>query len=78
MVIDTIGGDTRERSWSVLRPGGMLITLVGPVSQEKAAEYGVRARFLHSQTEPESVDPNIGADRFRCPAFNRCLDFSPE
>lgn len=46
VVIDTIGGVTRERSWSVMRPGGILISLVGPVSQEKAAQHGVRAVFF--------------------------------
>jgi NADPH:quinone reductase-like Zn-dependent oxidoreductase len=30
MVLDTIGGDTRERSWQVLRPGGILVSTVGP------------------------------------------------
>jgi NADPH:quinone reductase-like Zn-dependent oxidoreductase len=46
VVIDTIGGETRQRSWSVMRPGGILISLVGPVSQEKAAQHGVRAVFF--------------------------------
>ena len=46
VVIDTIGGETRERSWSVMKPGAILISLVGPVSQEKAAQHGVRAVFF--------------------------------
>jgi NADPH:quinone reductase-like Zn-dependent oxidoreductase len=46
LVIDTIGGETRERSWSLLRPGGTMISLVGPVSRVKAAEYGVSAVFF--------------------------------
>lgn len=46
VVIDTIGGETQERSWSVMRPSGTLICLVGPVSQEKAAQHGVRAVFF--------------------------------
>jgi NADPH:quinone reductase-like Zn-dependent oxidoreductase len=31
LVLDTLGGETRERSWQVLRPGGKLITLTGPL-----------------------------------------------
>lgn len=46
IVIDTIGGQTRECSWSVMRPGGILISLVGPVSQKEAARHGVRAVFF--------------------------------
>jgi NADPH:quinone reductase-like Zn-dependent oxidoreductase len=29
IVFDTVGGETRERSWNVLKPGGRLITIVG-------------------------------------------------
>ncbi len=28
VVLDTVGGTTTERSWSVLRPGGLLVTIV--------------------------------------------------
>jgi len=31
LVVDTQGGETRDRSWQVLRPGGTLITLTGPL-----------------------------------------------
>jgi NADPH:quinone reductase-like Zn-dependent oxidoreductase len=31
LVLDTIGGETRERSWQVLRRGGTLVTLTGPL-----------------------------------------------
>jgi NADPH:quinone reductase-like Zn-dependent oxidoreductase len=46
VVIDAIGGETRQRSWSVMKPDGILISLVGPVSQEKAAQTGARAVFF--------------------------------
>src|SRR5437870_1879921 len=35
-VLDTIGGETQERSWSVLKKGGNLVSLVQPPSEEKA------------------------------------------
>jgi len=46
VVLDTIGGDTLERSWGVLRPGGMVVTLPAPPPPNKAEEYGVRSVFF--------------------------------
>jgi NADPH:quinone reductase-like Zn-dependent oxidoreductase len=46
IVLDTIGGETQERSWSVLKKGGSLVSLVQPPSEEKAKELGVRAAFV--------------------------------
>ncbi|HEX3375760.1 MAG TPA: NADP-dependent oxidoreductase [Candidatus Acidoferrales bacterium] len=46
VVLDTIGGETQERSWGVLRRGGILISIVGPVASEKAASLGVRGTFF--------------------------------
>src|SRR5882757_1341040 len=46
IVLDTIGGETQERSWSVLKKGGNLVSLVQPPSEEKAKELGVRAVFV--------------------------------
>ena len=33
VVLDTIGGKVRERSWQVLRPEGILVALVGSLSE---------------------------------------------
>jgi NADPH:quinone reductase-like Zn-dependent oxidoreductase len=46
VVLDTIGGDTQERSWGVLKPGGILLALVQPPSPEQAAAHGVRAQMV--------------------------------
>jgi NADPH:quinone reductase-like Zn-dependent oxidoreductase len=46
VVIDTVGGDTLDRSFGVLRRGGRLITLSEPPAAEKADEYGVNATFF--------------------------------
>src|SRR6266436_3216464 len=46
IVLDTIGGETQERSWQVLRKGGVLVSLVELPSEEKAKELGVRAAFV--------------------------------
>src|ERR1700722_10362031 len=43
VVLDTMGGDTQERSFQTLKKGGILVSIVQPPSQELAANYGVRA-----------------------------------
>ena len=45
VVLDTVGGETQERSLKVLKKGGILVSLVQPPSQESATKYGVRALF---------------------------------
>jgi NADPH:quinone reductase-like Zn-dependent oxidoreductase len=45
LVLDTVGGETLERSFKVLKKGGILVSLVQPPSQESATKYGVRALF---------------------------------
>lgn len=42
LVLDLVGGETRERSWSVLKPGGILVSALGEPSPEKAAEHRAR------------------------------------
>ena len=43
MVFDLIDGETRERSWSLLKKGGVLVSTLTEPSQDKAAQCGVRA-----------------------------------
>lgn len=43
VVFDTVGGDTLQRSWQVVKKGGALVTVVSPQpSLEEAKAYGVR------------------------------------
>ena len=46
VVIDTVGGETLDRSFPVLRRGGRLVTLSAPPPAGKADEYGVTAKFF--------------------------------
>jgi NADPH:quinone reductase-like Zn-dependent oxidoreductase len=46
VVIDTVGGETLDRSFRVLRRGGRLITLSAPPPPGRADEYGVTATFF--------------------------------
>jgi len=55
IVLDTIGGETQERSWSVLKKGGVLVSLVQPPSEEKAKELGVRAAFVAGHPSGEQL-----------------------
>jgi NADPH:quinone reductase-like Zn-dependent oxidoreductase len=45
-VIDAVGHETPEALFAALRPGGRLITLQEPPSQETADKYGVTALFF--------------------------------
>ncbi|WP_163747640.1 NADP-dependent oxidoreductase [Mycolicibacterium helvum] len=54
VVIDTVGGQTLERSFAILRPGGRLVTLSAPPPPGKAEAFEVIATFFivtpnHSQ-----------------------------
>ncbi len=55
VVLDTLGGETQERSWSVLKKGGVLVSLVQPPSEEKAKELGVRAALLGARPSGEQL-----------------------
>ena len=46
VVLDTIGGETQARSWTVLKKGGVLVSTVSPPSPEEAAAHGVRGVYF--------------------------------
>jgi alcohol dehydrogenase len=52
-VFDTIGGDTGEKSFKVLRKGGTLVSMLGQPSSKLAQETGVTAigQSTHTTTE---------------------------
>jgi NADPH:quinone reductase-like Zn-dependent oxidoreductase len=53
VVLDTMGGDTQERSWKVLKPGGILVSIVSQPNAGMAAAHGVRQAFVF--TQPNAV-----------------------
>src|SRR5260221_8041447 len=52
LVFDTVGGATLQRSWQVIKPGGVLVTIVSPPpSFENAKAHGIRPFWF-------GVEPN--------------------
>ena len=47
VVLDTVGGDTQQRSLGVLKPGGILVSAVSPVPETAQKRYGVRAAYFY-------------------------------
>ena len=47
VVLDTVGGDTQQRSLRILKPGGILVSVVSPVPETTQKHYGVRAAYFY-------------------------------
>ena len=56
VVLDTIGGDTQERSFQTLKKGGILVTLVQPPSEELAEKFGVKAEMVNMEAKVEALN----------------------
>ncbi len=52
-VIDTVGGDARERASGVLKPGGILVTVVSPFMP---ARSDVRSAFFYAEVTTARLD----------------------
>jgi NADPH:quinone reductase-like Zn-dependent oxidoreductase len=53
LVLDTIGGEVQDGSWSMLKPGGTLVSIIRPPSDERAKALGMRSAFVF-------IEPNAG------------------
>ena len=47
VVLDTVGGDTQQRSLRLLKPGGILVSSVSPVPETTQKRYGIRAAYFY-------------------------------
>ncbi|WP_274917909.1 NADP-dependent oxidoreductase [Streptomyces sp. WZ-12] len=71
VVLDTLGGETSLRSLKVLRPGGMLLSIVPGDAAEvtaRARELGVRSRMMiveHDQTGMAAVAALVESGQLR-------------
>lgn len=55
VVFDLIGGETQERSWAVVKPGGALVSVVAPPSEEAGRKAGARALFTFIQPNADQL-----------------------
>lgn len=53
LVFDLVAGVTQERSWSVLKPGGILVSTLGEPPEAKAKEHD--ARSVGFMAQPNSM-----------------------
>jgi NADPH:quinone reductase-like Zn-dependent oxidoreductase len=53
VVFDTVGGDTLDRSWSVLKPGGRLVTIVS--TAENSTDGRVKKAFFIVEPNQEQL-----------------------
>ncbi|WP_433320471.1 NADP-dependent oxidoreductase [Micromonospora chersina] len=75
VVVDLVGGATQSRSWSVLKPGGVLVTLVTPPDEQEAARHGVRGVYFivePDQSALRSIAELVDNGRLR-PVLDRVL-----
>lgn len=49
VVLDTIGGATQEKSLRVLKPDGILVSVVSAVPEAAQKQYSVRAAFFYAE-----------------------------
>jgi NADPH:quinone reductase-like Zn-dependent oxidoreductase len=56
VVLDTVTGETADRSYQVLKKGGIYVSILMPPSPEKAAQYGVRIAHTFVQANVPQLD----------------------
>ncbi len=54
-VYDTVGGDTTDRSFAVLKRGGVIVSMLGKPNQERAKELGITAIGQMTNTNAEHL-----------------------
>jgi NADPH:quinone reductase-like Zn-dependent oxidoreductase len=59
LVADTAGGEAQKKLFQVLKPGGMLLSIVVPPSQELAEQYKVKANFVASNISARTLQNGI-------------------
>lgn len=45
-VFDTLGGEVQEASWSLMKPGGIQVSIISPPQEARAAAAGARGAFV--------------------------------
>lgn len=55
-VFDTVGGETRDKSFKVLKRGGILVSMLGAPDQKLAETYGVISSALNTNVNSENLE----------------------
>jgi NADPH:quinone reductase-like Zn-dependent oxidoreductase len=55
-VLDTITGETADRSYAIIKRGGVYVSILAPPSADKASSYGVRVAHTFVQANVEQLD----------------------
>jgi len=55
VIIDTVGGAVLDAAYGLMRPGGRLVTLGAPPSEERAKSFGVHAMFFVVTPDPAEL-----------------------
>ena len=56
VVLDTITGETQDRSWPVIKKGGIYVSILQPPNQEKASAHGVRSAHVFVQPNVDELN----------------------
>src|SRR5215475_4711773 len=56
VVLDTVGGETQLRSLEVLKPGGILVSAVSPVSEATQKRFAVRTAYFYADVTTERLN----------------------
>ena len=56
VVFDLVGGETQQRSWKVLKPGGILVSTLGKPDERTANSLGVRSAGYMTEPNREQLD----------------------
>jgi len=54
-VFDTVSGDVLQNSYQVLKKGGVLVSMLGPIDESKASEFGITAIAQMTKTNTEHL-----------------------
>ena len=60
IVLDTVGGETRERSMGIIKPGGTLVSAVPGLTPRSGMDHNVRAVFFLVEVTTERLDARTG------------------
>jgi NADPH:quinone reductase-like Zn-dependent oxidoreductase len=59
-VLDTVGGETLEQSYPIVKRGGIIVSSAEPPSTQKAEHYGVSATFFLVEVTRERLGQIAG------------------